>query len=73
MAYISKNNTINISVKFDIVENIIIGSNCSFDEIQSYSPLFKEFCDVFARSCEEIPNIDHWIVDHKITYYAHVC
>jgi hypothetical protein len=31
--------------------------------------LFKEFCDVFAWSYEEMPDIDPKIVEHEITTY----
>jgi hypothetical protein len=31
--------------------------------------LFKEFCDIFASSYEEMPGIDPKIVEHEITTY----
>ena len=55
-----------ISVNPDIVENIHIDANCSLEEISIYTALFKEFCDVFARSYEEMPGIDTSIVEHEI-------
>jgi hypothetical protein len=39
---------IDISVKPGIVENVHIGALCSFDEIITYTSLFKEFRDIFA-------------------------
>ena len=40
--------SIDISVKHGVAEHIQIGTNCSPDEIQLYTALFKEFRDVFA-------------------------
>jgi hypothetical protein len=39
---------IDISIKPGIVKNVHIGASCSFDEIITYTSLFKEFCDIFA-------------------------
>jgi hypothetical protein len=50
-----------------IVENIFIGADCSPEEIQIYTDLFKEFHDVFSRSYEEITGIDPRIIEHEIT------
>ena len=58
MANISATIPINISVNLDIVENIHIGANCSPEEIDIYTALFKEFRDVFSWSDEEMPGID---------------
>ena len=60
---------INISVNTDVMENIHIGANCSPEEIAIYTALFKEFCDVFAWSYEEIPGIDPSTVEHEIRTY----
>jgi hypothetical protein len=51
------------------VENIFIGADCSPGEVQIYTDLFKEFCDIFAYYYEEIPGIDTKIVEHEITMY----
>jgi hypothetical protein len=51
------------------VENIFVGADCSPEEIQIYTDLFKEFRDVFAWSYEEMPGIDPKIVEHEITTY----
>jgi hypothetical protein len=51
------------------VENFFIGADCSPGEIQIYTDLFKEFCDVFAWSYKEMPGIDPKIVEHEITTY----
>ena len=69
MENISATIPINISVNPDIVENIHIGANWSPEEIAIYTTLFKEFCDVFSWSYEEIPGIDPSIVEHKIRTY----
>jgi hypothetical protein len=51
------------------VENVFIRSDCSPREIQIYTDLFKEFCNVFAWSYEEMPGINPKIVEHEITTY----
>jgi hypothetical protein len=40
--------SINISRNLGIMENVFVGVDCSPEEIQIYTDLFKEFCDVFA-------------------------
>jgi hypothetical protein len=52
-----------------VMDNVFIGADCSPEEIQIYMDLFKEFCDVFAWSYEELPGIDPKIVEHEITTY----
>ena len=47
----------------------ILGQECSHVEIQEYTELFKEFCDIFAWSYDEIPGIDPLIVEHEIHTY----
>jgi hypothetical protein len=42
---------------------------CPFDEIVTYTYLFKEFRDIFAWSYEEMPGIDPAIVVHEIKTY----
>jgi hypothetical protein len=51
------------------MENVFVGADCSSEEIQIYTDLFKEFYDVFAWSYEEMPSIDPKIVEHEITTY----
>jgi hypothetical protein len=58
---------INISCNPDIVENVFVGVDFSSEEIQIYMDLFKEFCDVFTWSYEEMPVIDPQRVYHEIT------
>jgi hypothetical protein len=41
-----------------VMENVFIGADYSPREIQIYTDLFKEFCDVFAWSYEEMLGID---------------
>ena len=69
MANIFATIPINISIKPDVVENIYIGASCSPEEIAIYTALFKEFCDIFAWSYEEMPGIDPSIVQHEIPTY----
>ena len=45
---------INISSNTNIVENVHISANCSPEEIVIYTSLFKELCDVFSWSYEEM-------------------
>jgi hypothetical protein len=60
---------INISRNPGVVENVFIGVDCSLEEIQIYTDIFKEFHDIFAWSYEETPGIDPKIVEHEITMY----
>jgi hypothetical protein len=46
-----------------------ISVDCSPEEIQTYTDLFKEFQDVFAWSYEEMSGIDPSIVEHEIKTY----
>jgi hypothetical protein len=60
---------IDISRTPGIMENVFVGADCSPEEIQIYTDLFKEFHDVFSWSYEEMPGIDPRIVEHEITTY----
>ena len=60
---------INISRNLGTIENVYIGVDCSQDEIREYIELFKEFRDVFAWYYDEMPGIDHRIVEHDIKTY----
>jgi hypothetical protein len=60
---------IDISIKPGIVENVHVGASCSADKIVTYTSLFKEFCDIFTWSYEEMPGIDPEIVVHEIKTY----
>jgi hypothetical protein len=51
------------------IENVYIGADYFPKEIHIYIDLFKEFCDVFAWSYEEMPRIDPHIVEHEIKTY----
>ena len=57
MAVISDTTLVNISRDPNIIENVFIGSNCSLEEIQTYTDLFQEFRDVFSWSYEEMTGI----------------
>jgi hypothetical protein len=69
MASITTKIPIDISKTPGIVENVFIGVDFSLEEIQTYTELFKEFCDVFSLSYEEMPGIDLEIVEHEIMTY----
>ena len=58
MAVIYPNILINITRNPKFIKNVFIGAECSPEEIQIYTDLFKEFRDVFTWSYEEIPGID---------------
>jgi hypothetical protein len=60
---------INISRSPSIMENVFIGTDCSPDETQIYTDLFKELCDVFVCSYEEMIGIDPKTIEHEITTY----
>jgi hypothetical protein len=66
MATIAETIPINISRNPGIMENVFVGADCSPEEIQIYTDLFKEFRDVFAWSYEAIPDIDPQSVDHGL-------
>ena len=66
MANIFTTIPINISVNPNVVENVHIGMNYSPEDIVIYTALFKEFCDVFSQSYDEIPIIDPSIVEQEI-------
>jgi hypothetical protein len=72
MVAITKMIPIGISRTPDIVENVLVGVDCSSEEIQIYMDLFKEFRDIFSWSYEEMPGIDLRIVEHEITTYPNV-
>ena len=63
---------INISMKPYVVENVHIGEKCSLEEIFIYTSLFKEFCDVFVWSYEEMSGIDPYITEYEIHTYPNV-
>ena len=47
----------------------ILGVECSHAEIQEYAELFKEFCDIFAWSYDEMLGINPRIFKHEIKTY----
>jgi hypothetical protein len=57
---------IDISRTPGVVENILVEADYSPKEIRIYMDLFKEFCDVFSWSYEEIPCVDPRIIEHEI-------
>ena len=69
LSNITQTMPIEISIKPGIVENIHIGVTCSYDEVQVYTSLFREFRDVFAWSYKEMSGIDPSIVVHEIPTY----
>ena len=66
---ITQMNPIDISAKPDTIEHVHVGKNYSTNEFESYKALFKEFCDNFAWSYEEMLGIDPSIVIHEIKTY----
>jgi hypothetical protein len=74
MEFMSEGNMVSISptVTIDIsripgkLKMYISCADCSPEEIQIYTDLFKEFHDVFSWSYEEMPGIDPRIVEHEI-------
>jgi hypothetical protein len=69
MATIAATIPINISRNPGVMENVFVGAECSPEEIQIYTALFKEFCVVFSWSYEEMQGSDPKIVEHEITTY----
>jgi hypothetical protein len=69
METITETIPINISRTLGVMENFFVRPNCSLEEIQIYTDLFKEFRDVFSWSYEEMPSIDPKVVKHEITTY----
>jgi hypothetical protein len=69
MTTITETIPINISRNPSVMENVFVGADCSPEEIQTYTDLFKEFRDVFAWSYEDMLGIDPKIVEHEITTY----
>ena len=66
---ITQTNPIGISAKPNVIEHIHVGHIFSADESEAYKELFKEFCDIFSWSYEEMTGIDPSIVVHKIKTY----
>ena len=58
MVRLSPTIPINISQIPGKIENVYVGAYWSPNEIKRYSELFKEFCDVFDWSYEEMLGID---------------
>jgi hypothetical protein len=72
MEFIDETILIDISRTHGVMENDFVGADCSPEEIQIYKELFKELCDIFSWSYEEIPGIDPWIIEHEITTFLDV-
>ena len=72
MVNISPTIKINISTNSEIVEEIMLGASCSPEEVDAYTTLFQEFCDIFAWSYTEIPGLDPSIVEHHIDTWPNV-
>jgi hypothetical protein len=66
MATIAATIPIDISRNPSIVENVFVGVDFSPKEIQIYTELFKEFCNIFSWYYEAIPDIDPKSVDHGL-------
>jgi hypothetical protein len=48
MANISPTIKVDIIVMLCVIENILIGANCSLKEVVTYKSIFQEICDVFV-------------------------
>jgi hypothetical protein len=69
MENISPTITIDISRIPGKIENAYIGADCSHREIQIYTDLFKQLCDVFDWSYKEMSRINSNIVEYEINTY----
>jgi hypothetical protein len=69
MATITETLSINISRNPGVVDNVFVKADCSPEEIQIYTYLFKEFRDIFSWSYEEMLGINPKIVEHEIKTY----
>jgi hypothetical protein len=58
MVNISKTIPINIFHNPNVVKNVFIGEDYSSNKVCIYADPFKDFCDIFAWSYEEMPGID---------------
>ena len=72
MVNISPTIKINISTNSEIVEEIMLGASCSPEEVEAYTALFQEFCDIFAWSYNEMPGLDPSIVENHINTWPDV-
>jgi hypothetical protein len=50
----------------------MIGVDCSPQEIDIYTVVFKEYHGIFAWSYGEMLGIDPWVVEHEIKTYLNV-
>jgi len=69
MSSIATTIPIDISKTPGVVENVFIKAYCSPKNIQTYTELFKELCDVFSWSYEEMSGIDPQIIENEIMTY----
>jgi hypothetical protein len=69
---ISQTISVDISTKEGIVENIQLGANFSTEEIETYTDLLKEFCDISPGATKKCPTIDPSIIVHEIKTYPGV-
>jgi hypothetical protein len=72
LSNISTTILINISLNPNVTKNLLIGVDCSPEEIQLYTTLFKEYQSIFAWTYDEMSGIDPWIVEHEIKTYPNV-
>jgi hypothetical protein len=66
MDNISPTVNIDISIKLGIIEEIIIGTTCSPEELTTYKDLFQKYRDIFFWSYTNIPSLNPSIVKHRI-------
>jgi hypothetical protein len=72
MSSIAETIPIDMSRTLSVMENVFVRADCSPEEIQIYTKLFKDFQDVFTWSYEEMSGIDPCIVEHEIKTYPDV-
>ena len=69
MANLSPTIPINISWTLGKRKNVYIGADFSPDEIKAYTELFKECCDVFSQSYDQMPGPEPQIIKRDIKTY----
>ena len=72
MANISPTIKIDISSNSEIIEEIMLGASCSPEEVDAYTTLFQEFCNIFTWSYMKIPSLDPSIMEHHIDTWPDV-
>ena len=72
MVNISPTIKIDISTNSEIIEEIMLGASCSPEEVDAYTSLFQELCDIFSWSYTEMLGLDPSIVENHINTWPDV-